>query len=81
MRAVETAPELYAGNNSFTIYVGAVPGGGSQVNGMAWDYPSKADIDSWEALGNPGWGWDDLQPYLRKVCQPSLYSSDSPLCN
>ncbi|KAK6086165.1 GMC oxidoreductase [Seiridium cupressi] len=33
-----------------TIYTGAVPGGGSQVNGMQWDYPSKADIDSWEVL-------------------------------
>ncbi|KAK6076424.1 GMC oxidoreductase [Seiridium cupressi] len=50
MRAVQTAPEPYLNDTVFSIYTGAVPGGGSQVNGMQWDYPSKADIDSWEVL-------------------------------
>ncbi|KAM0816386.1 putative Choline dehydrogenase [Seiridium cardinale] len=66
MRAVQTAPEPYLNDTVFSIYTGAVPGGGSQVNGMQWDYPSKADIDSWEVLGNPGWGWDGLLPYFKK---------------
>lgn len=29
-------------------------------------YPSKAGVDSWEELGNPGWNFDNLQPYYRK---------------
>jgi choline dehydrogenase-like flavoprotein len=27
---------------------------------------SKADYDNWEALGNSGWGWQNLFPYFRK---------------
>lgn len=29
-------------------------------------YPNRGSIDSWEALGNEGWGYDSLEPYLRK---------------
>lgn len=56
------------GNQTFGVRVSQVIGGGSQVNGMTWDYPSVADIDAFEALGNPGWGWEGLNPYMRKVC-------------
>jgi choline dehydrogenase-like flavoprotein len=29
-------------------------------------YPSRADINSWEKLGNEGWNWESLSPYLKK---------------
>lgn len=29
-------------------------------------YPSRAGMDAWEELGNPGWGWDGISPYIRK---------------
>ncbi|KAI7968486.1 hypothetical protein EIK77_006505 [Talaromyces pinophilus] len=29
-------------------------------------YPNRGSIDSWEALGNEGWGYDSLAPYFRK---------------
>ncbi|KAK3720120.1 hypothetical protein LTR37_003943 [Vermiconidia calcicola] len=41
-------------------------GGSSAINLMALIYPSKAGLDAWEELGNPGWGWEGLAPYYRK---------------
>lgn len=29
-------------------------------------YPSRSGFNSWEKLGNPGWGWDTMAPYFRK---------------
>jgi len=28
---------------------------------------SPADYDGWRALGNPGWGWDDVLPAFRRL--------------
>lgn len=33
---------------------------------MALGRASAGDYDSWEQLGNPGWGWDGLRPYFEK---------------
>lgn len=29
-------------------------------------YPSRSGFDSWEKLGNAGWGWQSMAPYFRK---------------
>jgi choline dehydrogenase len=42
-------------------------GGSSAVNACYWIRGSASDYDSWEALGNPGWGFDDLLPYFRRA--------------
>lgn len=41
-------------------------GGSSLINYMALVHPSKSGLDAWAEIGNPGWGWDDMLPYLRK---------------
>jgi choline dehydrogenase-like flavoprotein len=33
---------------------------------MQITYPSAAEIDAWEALGNQAWSWKDLEPYYRR---------------
>lgn len=39
---------------------GKVLGGTSALNFMTWNRASRDDYDAWEALGNRGWGWNDL---------------------
>ncbi|KAK3400679.1 GMC oxidoreductase-domain-containing protein, partial [Sordaria brevicollis] len=61
-----SAPNPQLNNDTFSVAVPAVVGGGSVVNGMGYLRGSREDYDVWKALGNPGWGWDDLLPYFRK---------------
>ncbi|CAO2655551.1 Nn.00g043540.m01.CDS01 [Neocucurbitaria sp. VM-36] len=60
-----SAPDANTGG-SHPVWVGNVVGGGSVVNGMAFDRASAADYDAWEALGNPGWNWYSLFGYFKK---------------
>jgi choline dehydrogenase-like flavoprotein len=34
---------------------------------MVMMYPSRENIDAWGRLGSPGWSWDTLEPYYRKM--------------
>ncbi|KAL4910562.1 hypothetical protein BDW74DRAFT_184442 [Aspergillus multicolor] len=45
---------------------GRTLGGSSAINMGMLVYPSRAGMNAWEELGNPGWGWNDFAPYVRK---------------
>lgn len=44
---------------------GRVLGGCSSINGMIYMRGQSADYDGWAALGNQGWGWDDVLPLFK----------------
>lgn len=56
----ETVPQSGLGGRKLPWPRGKVVGGTSALNFMTWVRASREDYDAWEALGNPGWGWDDL---------------------
>jgi choline dehydrogenase len=45
---------------------GKVLGGSSSINGLVHVRGQREDFDAWAALGNSGWGYDDVLPYFRR---------------
>ena len=45
---------------------GKVIGGSGSINAMVYVRGQPRDFDDWKALGNDGWGWDNVLPYFRK---------------
>lgn len=45
---------------------GKVLGGSSSINGMLYLRGQAEDYDSWAALGNEGWSWNDVLPFFKR---------------
>jgi choline dehydrogenase len=45
---------------------GRIVGGSSAINGMIFMRGHRSSYDAWPVAGAPGWGFDDLLPYLRR---------------
>ena len=60
-------PQTQLDGNARPMPQGKVLGGGSILNAMCWNRGGADDYDTWEALGNPGWGWEGLLPYFMKA--------------
>jgi choline dehydrogenase len=45
---------------------GKVIGGSGSINAMVYVRGQPRDFDDWKALGNLGWGWDDVLPFFKK---------------
>ncbi|TPW28300.1 choline dehydrogenase [Martelella alba] len=46
---------------------GKALGGSSAINAMIFVRGHRSDFDGWAAMGNPGWGFDDVLPYFKKL--------------
>ena len=52
---------------------GRVVGGSSSINALVYCRGMPADFEDWRAIGNAGWGWDDVRPYFE--ANPSAAST------
>jgi choline dehydrogenase len=64
--------------STFYSLAGRIMGGGSSVNVMAAPRPTRWDMDSWVAAGNPGWTYDDVLPVLKRIESDQDFP-DSPI--
>ena len=60
-------PEPGLQGRSIALPRGRGTGGSSNVNGQIFIRGQREDFDGWRDRGNPGWGYDDLLPYFRKL--------------
>lgn len=65
MYSSEPEPEM-AGRRIYAPR-GKVQGGSGSINAMIWVRGQCRDFDDWAAAGNPGWGFDDVLPWFRKL--------------
>ena len=62
-----TLPEPNLNGRSIYVPSGKVLGGSSSINGMVYVRGNVEDYDSWEAAGNPGWGYSDVLRCFRSI--------------
>ncbi|WP_417768537.1 GMC family oxidoreductase [Stappia sp.] len=61
-----TEPDPGLGGRTSYWPRGKVLGGSSSINAMVYIRGQPQDYEDWKAMGNPGWGWDDVLPWFRK---------------
>ena len=60
-------PEIHAEGRSVLARRGKILGGSSSVNGLLYSRGYAQDYDRWASLGLPGWDFNELLPYFRKM--------------
>ncbi|MFT7684175.1 MAG: choline dehydrogenase, partial [Moritella dasanensis] len=63
---------------------GRTLGGSSAVNGMVYIRGHQTDYDTWQDLGNKGWGFDSMLPYFKRAetnqrGSDEFHGADGPL--
>lgn len=69
------APQL--GDREPIVPSGGMLGGGSSINFMMYTRAQRPDFEAWNT---PGWGPDDVFPYMKKVSRAPLARA-SPVGN
>jgi choline dehydrogenase-like flavoprotein len=62
----KTEPDPGLNGRSIGYARGKVLGGCSSINAMIYMRGQRSDYDHWAALGNRGWGWDDVLPVFKR---------------
>lgn len=63
----QTIPQPGLGGRTIREPQGKTLGGSSAINAQSFIAPSRAEIDAWAELGNPGWDLAGLLPSYRKT--------------
>jgi choline dehydrogenase len=80
-----TEPQAELGGRSIRWPRGKVLGGSSSINGLIYIRGQRQDFDLWRQLGNTGWSYDDVLPYVRRAENQErgadeFHGKGGPLC-
>lgn len=67
LRDFFTEPDPHLHSRKIYWPRGWATGGSSTVNGMVWVHGTPHIYDEWAADGCPGWAYEDLRPWFRKI--------------
>ncbi|KAL9113885.1 MAG: hypothetical protein Q9227_002019 [Pyrenula ochraceoflavens] len=73
----ETTRQDSLHGRTISLPQGRILGGSSALDGQAFIAPSRAGLDTWGRLGNPGWDWKSLEPYYEKCHTLRVPSRDA----
>jgi choline dehydrogenase len=73
-----TEPEPGLAGRRIAVPRGKVHGGSSAINAMVHIRGSRSCFDRWRARGNPGWGYEDLLPFLQRDRQQAMSQVGEP---
>ena len=62
-----TEPEPHLDNRRLWWPRGKGLGGSSSINGMIYTRGHPQDYDEWRQMGLPGWSFDDVLPYFKRL--------------
>lgn len=65
--AYVTTEQEGCNNRRLALPRGKVLGGSHALNATIWVRGHARDYDTWEYLGCPGWGWDDVAPIFEQI--------------
>jgi choline dehydrogenase-like flavoprotein len=63
----KSVPQTNALDRVIPMTRGKVIGGSSSVNGMLFVRGNRQNFDDWAADGCPGWSYDDVLPFFKKM--------------
>jgi choline dehydrogenase len=62
-----SGPEPHLDGRELFVPRGRALGGSSSMNAMMYTRGRPIDFDSWREAGCPGWGYEDVLPYFRRL--------------
>ncbi|CAN7344617.1 GMC family oxidoreductase [Variovorax sp. LjRoot178] len=60
-------PSAALGNRSLYVPGGKIVGGTSTINGLIFSRGQRKDYDGWARMGCPGWSYEEVLPYFKKL--------------
>ena len=63
----QSTPNETTAGRSLYVPGGRIVGGTSAINGVIFNRGQRQDYDRWALMGCPGWSYDDVLPYFKKL--------------